>query len=79
MKTLLKSSLLILVLSFAVSPQAHAGGFGGWWWSPPPPPPPPPNRHDPPKTAPEVDPSTAFAGLSLLGGTLTVLRSRRRK
>lgn len=29
--------------------------------------------------APEIDPGVAFGSLSLLGGTLMVIRSRRRK
>jgi hypothetical protein len=31
-----------------------------------------------PPSAPEVDPSLAISGLALLGGTLTVLRSKLR-
>ena len=75
MKNVLKYSLLVLALVLTVSPRAHADDDGGWWWSDP------PKHHDPdgPTTAPEVDPSLAFGGLTLLGGTLTVLRSRRRK
>ena len=38
-----------------------------------------PWHHDPLQQAPEVDPALAISGLSLLGGTLTVLRARRRK
>lgn len=66
MKTALKSSLLALALAVAVSPMAQAKHHD-------------PKPNDPPNTAPEVDPSMAFAGLALLGGTLTVLRSRRSK
>jgi hypothetical protein len=33
----------------------------------------------PTKTAPEVDPSLAVVGVSLLAGTLTVLHARKRK
>jgi hypothetical protein len=72
----LKLSLLAFALVLSSSPRAHA--FGGHNHNPPPPPPPPPPR-SPSKVAPEVDPSLAFGGLTLLGGTLTVLRSRRRK
>jgi LPXTG-motif cell wall-anchored protein len=36
------------------------------------------HHHDNPG-APEVDPSLAIAGISFLGGSLVVLRSRRRK
>lgn len=72
----LKLSLLALTLVLSTSPSAHAFGGGLFGWFPPPPPPP---SHPAPSTAPEVDPSLAFGGLTLLGGTLTVLRSRRRK
>lgn len=72
MKTALKSSLLILALAVAVSPLAQAHEDRDHHHDPKPP-------CDPPNTAPEVDPSMAFAGLTLLGGTLTVLRSRRSK
>jgi hypothetical protein len=73
MKIALKYSLAILLLALAV-PVAHAGGRD----DPHNPPPSPPKKCDPPATAPEVEPSMAFAGLTLLGGTPTVLRSRRR-
>ena len=66
MKTALKSSLLALALAVTMSPMAQAKHHD-------------PQPNDPPNTAPEVDPSMAFAGLALLGGTLTVLRSRRSK
>jgi LPXTG-motif cell wall-anchored protein len=69
MKSALKSSLLALAFAVAVSPMAQAHDHHH---DPKPP-------CDPPNTAPEVDPSMAFAGLTLLGGTLTVLRSRRSK
>jgi hypothetical protein len=71
MKIALKYSLSVLALALAV-PAAHAGDRDGHHN------PPPPNKCNPPATAPEVDPSMAFAGLTLLGGTLTVLRSRPR-
>jgi hypothetical protein len=37
-------------------------------------------KPDPPKTnlAPEIDPTAAMGALMLVGGTLTVIRSRRR-
>jgi LPXTG-motif cell wall-anchored protein len=70
MKTALKSSLPALALAVAVSPMAQAHDRHDHDPKPP---------CDPPNTAPEVDPSMAFAGLTLLGGTLTVLRSRRSK
>ncbi len=71
MKTALKSSLFALTLALALSPMAQAHDDHGHHGPKPP--------CDPPNTAPEVDPSMAFAGLTLLGGTLTVLRSRRSK
>jgi LPXTG-motif cell wall-anchored protein len=71
MKTALKSSLLALALAVAASPMAQAHDKDKHHDPKPP--------CDPPNTAPEVDPSMAFAGLTLLGGTLTVLRSRRSK
>jgi LPXTG-motif cell wall-anchored protein len=80
MKTLLKYSLLALALAFSTSAFAQQGGWnggggnGGGWNSPPPGCPPPNNN-----VAPEVDPSLALSGFTLLGGALTVLRSRRRK
>jgi hypothetical protein len=75
MKTVLKYSLLVLALGLFVNQSAKAdpNGWGSGWgdgWNPQP---------DPPKSAPEVDPSLAISGLTLLGGTLTVLRSLRRK
>lgn len=38
-------------------------------------------KPDPPKTnvAPEIDPDAAMGALMLVGGTLTVLRNRRRR
>jgi LPXTG-motif cell wall-anchored protein len=70
MKTALKFSLFALALAMTMSPMAQA--HDDHHHDPKPP-------CDPPNTAPEVDPSMAFAGLTLLGGTLTVLRSRRSK
>jgi LPXTG-motif cell wall-anchored protein len=75
MKNFSKLALLVFALVLFMSPQAHA--FGGRGWNPPPPPPPPPPHCS--NTAPEVDPSLALGGLTLLGGSLTVMRSRRRK
>jgi len=75
MKSAFKYALFTTVLALAVSSQARAndrdhrdGGDKD-------------RSHDGncPNTAPEVDPSLAIGGLTLLGGTLTVLRSRRRK
>jgi hypothetical protein len=78
----MKNSRKLVMLAFALvlfmSPRAHA--FGGRGWNPPPPPPPPPPPHGPGcNTAPEVDPGLALGGFTLLGGSLTVMRSRRRK
>jgi len=66
-----------LVLTLGMVAAAHAS------WGPPrpppppswgpPPPPPPPYVH----RAPEIDPSSALAGLTLLAGGLAVLRGRR--
>jgi LPXTG-motif cell wall-anchored protein len=70
MKTALKFSLFALALAMTMSPMAQAHDPHDHDPNPP---------HDLPNTAPEVDPSMAFAGLTLLGGTLTVLRSRRSK
>jgi hypothetical protein len=54
-------------------PGGPPGGHGG--------PPPGPPRFDPqpPKSmaAPEIDPSSALAGLTLLSGGLAVMRGRR--
>lgn len=79
MSNLLKYTGIAMVLSCATT-FAHANGDRGRH-NPPPPPPPPPCHPPAPHTgnvAPEVDPSMALGGLSLLGGTLTVLRARRR-
>jgi hypothetical protein len=40
---------------------------------------PPSDKHVPPVTAPEIDPSSAVAGLTLMMGGLAVLRGRRSK
>jgi hypothetical protein len=66
-----------LILTFGMT-AAFAG-------PPPPPPswkpPPPPSWGPPPPVhkAPEIDPSSALAGLTLLAGGLAVLRGRRSK
>ncbi|HEX4320737.1 MAG TPA: LPXTG cell wall anchor domain-containing protein [Acidobacteriaceae bacterium] len=63
MKNSLKLSLFALALALVATPRAHAR----------------PQPVSPsPRTAPEVDPSLAIGGLTLLGGSLTVLRSRRK-
>jgi hypothetical protein len=76
MKNLLKLSGPVFVLALAASAYAEPSRDDGWRN-------PPPHSYEPaPKcdnVAPEVDPSLAIGGLTLLGGTLTVIRSRRRK
>ncbi len=63
MKNVFKYSLPVLALALFVSSRAQAKLPGF------------PPTHN---TAPEVDPALAISGLTLLGGTITVLRSRRR-
>ena len=57
--------------------SASSGGDGCYWilwWQVC------PNPQSPPSTkAPEIDPASAMAGLSLLAGGLAVLRGRRQK
>jgi hypothetical protein len=86
MKKLLKCAVLALALGLGSSTYAHAetvtvagvglggliGDILGFLF-----PPPPNNNNNYKNTAPEVDPSLAMSGFMLLGGTLTVLRSRR--
>jgi hypothetical protein len=67
-----------LVLTFGMATAAQAS------WGPPPPPPPPSWWGPPPPPpavhrAPEIDPSSALAGLTLLAGGLAVLRGRTGK
>ncbi|HMD22018.1 MAG TPA: hypothetical protein VKH40_16960 [Alloacidobacterium sp.] len=59
---------MISSLALVLNAAAYAG--------PTPPPPPTPTA---PKKAPEIDPGLAISGVSLLVGSLTVLRSRRDK
>jgi hypothetical protein len=66
MKNFVKYTLLTLVLTFGVSTAAHAAPCSTVDFNCKP-------------SAPEVDPSLAVAGFSLLAGTLTVLRARSRK
>jgi hypothetical protein len=73
MKTLMKFAVVALALGFSAS--AHARGGPPTSQLPPQAPSNPVN----PNVAPEVDPSLAICGFTLLGGTLTVLRSRRRR
>jgi hypothetical protein len=87
MTKLLKHSVLALVLAIGSGTYAHAetvtayGGIGGivqdfieWLFGSS-------GNHNQgnqnPNVAPEVDPGLAMSGFMLLGGTLTVLRSRR--
>jgi LPXTG-motif cell wall-anchored protein len=75
MKRFLNYSLVV-ALAFGLSMVAHAapGGNGNGNGDG--------NGHDNPNnphTAPEVDPGLTAAGLALLGGTITILRARRRK
>jgi LPXTG-motif cell wall-anchored protein len=75
MKNVVKYVLSATVLTLTLSSQAFANEKGrqdsNWWDHK--------DKIDCANTAPEVDPSLAIGGLTLLGGTLTVLRSRRRK
>jgi hypothetical protein len=83
MKTILKYSLLAILLT--AIPGAYATGLGPTPPPPPPPgpthepPPPPPPPPDPPRTAPEIDPSLAISALALLAGSLSVAHARRSK
>lgn len=72
MKTFLQYSVLVLALAMGTSTRAHAREHEGHE---------PPQTKNPPcdNVAPEVDPSMAITGFSMLGGTLMVLRSRLRK
>jgi hypothetical protein len=71
MKSILKYSMtLVLALGSSTFAMAHDRH------TPPPPPPPPPC--DPP-SAPEVDPGMALSGLTLLGGSIAVLRASRKQ
>jgi hypothetical protein len=72
MKSMLKYSMLALVLGVGSTTIAHASPWDPWDpWKPTP--------HDPPPSAPEVDPGMAISGITLLAGALTVMRSKRRK
>jgi len=63
-KKTLKYSFVIFALALGLNSAAHAT--------------PSPTAVSP-KAAPEFDPILAASGLALLGGTLAVLRTRRRK
>jgi hypothetical protein len=75
MKKLLNYALLTLILAFGASIAAKADPKGGL----PPCKPDGPSACTQPKSAPEVDPGLAVAGISLLAGSLTVMRARSRK
>jgi hypothetical protein len=66
MKNFVKFALLTLVLAFGASTAANAAPCATTNFNCKP-------------SAPEVDPSLAAAGISLLAGTLTVVRARSRK
>jgi hypothetical protein len=63
----LKFAILTFVIAFGASIAAHAGQCGSE------------RAACIPAPAPEVDASLAIAGISLLAGTLVVVRSRFRK
>lgn len=84
MKRFLRLAIAAVVLSAAagnagavviLGPGPGAGPPGGSppFWGPPIPLPPRPVR------APEIDPASALAGLTLLAGGLAVLRGRRER
>jgi hypothetical protein len=91
MTKLLKHSVLALALALGTSTYAHAesvalvhGGFGAviqeiidWLFGHSDHQNNTGNNQPTNNVAPEVDPSLALSGFMLLGGTLTVLRSRR--
>ena len=68
MSNILKFALLPLLLAVGGNASAHAAVPCAST-----------NPSCKPKTAPEVDPSLAVVGVSLLAGTLTVLRAHKRK
>lgn len=82
MRSHLKRSILTVGLLLGAATAAHARGLSPepWEWGPPPG---QDNHHSPwrlgspPYNAPEVDPSMLSGGLSLLAGTLMVMRARR--
>ncbi|MGA9243941.1 MAG: hypothetical protein WBW03_18395 [Silvibacterium sp.] len=67
MKKLLKYSFLVLALGLGMITAAHAAPTSTTSTVPK------------PSTAPEVDPSLAMGGISLVAGTLAVLRARCHK
>lgn len=68
-----KCLLFAAMLGLFTAPGALALRFA------PPPPPPPPQPQPKPHTAPEIDGAMAASGLALLGGSLVVVRARRKK
>ncbi|MBB6146667.1 hypothetical protein HNQ77_004646 [Silvibacterium bohemicum] len=70
MKKLFRYSTLAVGLALGTGVMAHA--YDRPWPHDPGP------GHEAP-SAPEVDPSLAFSGITLLAGTLTVMRARKRK
>jgi hypothetical protein len=70
MKTKTRYALLALALMFATSIAAHAKGRG-WDYDH--------DKHGWDPVAPEVDPSLAIGGITLLAGALTALRARKNK
>ncbi len=72
-----KISLAVALMSIAGVASANPGSkcvnFIIFEWCPAPP------SNPSPLKAPEIDPSSALAGLSLLAGGLAVLRGRRSK
>jgi hypothetical protein len=71
-KKLMMATLFTLALILALSPRALADPADDRWDHHR-------DRHHDDNTAPEVDPGLAIGGLTLLGGSLTVLRARRRR
>jgi hypothetical protein len=59
------SKLMGIIVLSAVSFAAQA--HGTHWW------------HAPPARAPEIDPASALSALTLLAGSLAVLRGRRNR
>jgi len=60
-------AVLVLSVAGATAAQAMTCPPGSWW-----------NAHDP-ISAPEIDPSSAIAGLTVLLGGLAVIRGRRKR
>ena len=77
MTNILKHSMLALALATTVTTAAHA--YDGDRNHPKPQPRYEPSSPHHPAQAPEVDMNLAFGGLTMLAGTLTVLRSKRKR